>query len=358
MSDVGKTYGTDITVLEGLNLKISQGELVAFVGPSGCGKSTLLRMIAGLEGISKGTIKIDGVEVNQTPPANRGVAMVFQSYALYPHMTVAQNMSFALEIAKRPRTSIDSIVFDVAEKLELSNLLARYPKELSGGQRQRVAIGRAMVRDPKVFLFDEPLSNLDAALRAATRVQISELKKSLPQSTMIYVTHDQTEAMTLADRIVVLANNSIAQVGTPLELYLRPKTEFVGQFIGSPAMNLMTGTISETGKLTKVQFANGEFVFSNIYTSERYIGEKVNVGVRPEDLVLCDSEECLYSGTVSLVEMLGDSTLLHLDSNAPNAGPLVKMHGVQASLMDSRINLTAFPEKVHLFHNGRSLHYT
>ncbi|MEN8657356.1 MAG: ATP-binding cassette domain-containing protein, partial [Marivita sp.] len=247
LTDVEKTYAGAVNVLNNINLDIKQGELIVFVGPSGCGKSTLLRMIAGLEKITGGTLEIDGQVVNDMPPAMRGIAMVFQSYALYPHMTVRENMSFALKIAKKPQAEIDEAVNRAATMLQLDAYLDRLPKALSGGQRQRVAIGRSIVRDPKVYLFDEPLSNLDAALRVATRIEIAQLKEQMPESTMIYVTHDQVEAMTLASRIVVLANKGIAQVGAPLELYERPNSEFVAQFIGSPSMNLLPGEIVGTG---------------------------------------------------------------------------------------------------------------
>jgi alpha-glucoside transport system ATP-binding protein len=219
LRNVDKTYGGKVEVLKDINMDIKTGELIVFVGPSGCGKSTLLRMIAGLEKITGGTLEIDGVVMNDVPPSQRGIAMVFQSYALYPHMTVYDNMAFALKIAKKSKEEIDKSVRRVAGLLQLTEFLGRLPKELSGGQRQRVAIGRSIVRDPKVYLFDEPLSNLDAALRVATRIQIAELKEAMPESTMIYVTHDQVEAMTLADKIVVLANKGIAQMGNPLELY-------------------------------------------------------------------------------------------------------------------------------------------
>ncbi|MDX5403804.1 MAG: ATP-binding cassette domain-containing protein, partial [Rhodobacterales bacterium] len=242
LKNVEKAYG-EVKVLKDINLDIKTGELIVFVGPSGCGKSTLLRMIAGLEKITGGDFTIDGVRMNDVPPAQRGIAMVFQSYALYPHMTVRDNMSFALKIAKKPQAEIDAAVDKAARILQLTPYLDRLPKALSGGQRQRVAIGRSIVRDPKVYLFDEPLSNLDAALRVATRIEIAQLKEAMPNSTMIYVTHDQVEAMTLASRIVVLAGGGIAQVGSPLELYERPENEFVAQFIGSPAMNVFDGTV-------------------------------------------------------------------------------------------------------------------
>ena len=256
MTGLAKAYA-DLDVLKDIDLDIQTGELIVFVGPSGCGKSTLLRMVAGLEKITAGTLEIDGVVVNNVPPSERGIAMVFQSYALYPHMSVRDNMSFALKIAKKSKTEIDEAVNNAARILQLEDYLDRLPKALSGGQRQRVAIGRSIVRDPKVYLFDEPLSNLDASLRVATRIEIAQLKESMPNSTMIYVTHDQVEAMTLATRIVVLANKGIAQVGSPLDLYERPQNEFVARFIGSPAMNLWPGKISATGKQTKVSLAGG-----------------------------------------------------------------------------------------------------
>ncbi|MGB8815385.1 MAG: ATP-binding cassette domain-containing protein, partial [Paracoccaceae bacterium] len=246
LTNVEKAYG-EVKVLANINLDIKQGELIVFVGPSGCGKSTLLRMIAGLERITAGELQIDGIVVNDVPPAQRGIAMVFQSYALYPHMTVRDNMAFALKIAKQTPAAIAAAVDKAAKILQLTPYLDRLPKALSGGQRQRVAIGRAIVRDPKVYLFDEPLSNLDAALRVATRIEIAQLKEAMPERTMIYVTHDQVEAMTLATRIVVLAGGGISQVGSPLELYERPENEFVAQFIGSPSMNLMAGEVVATG---------------------------------------------------------------------------------------------------------------
>jgi alpha-glucoside transport system ATP-binding protein len=295
LTNVEKAYG-EVKVLSNINLDIQQGELIVFVGPSGCGKSTLLRMIAGLEKITGGTLEIDKIVVNDIPPAQRGIAMVFQSYALYPHMTVRDNMSFALKIAGKPKAEIDKAVERAAGILQLGPYLDRLPKALSGGQRQRVAIGRSIVRDPKVYLFDEPLSNLDAALRVATRIEIAKLKESMPNSTMIYVTHDQVEAMTLATRIVVLAGGGIAQVGAPLELYERPRSEFVAQFIGSPAMNLLAGEIVETGAQTVVKLAGGGVARSNIATTAADMGLKVNVGVRPEDMVGTDSDDYLYQG--------------------------------------------------------------
>ena len=239
ITNLCKSFGA-VDVLKDINLDILSGEFIVFVGPSGCGKSTLLRAIAGLETATSGTIAIDGVVMNEVQPSKRGIAMVFQTYALYPHMSVADNMAYALKIAGTPRAEREKLVAAVAETLHLTAYLDRKPKELSGGQRQRVAIGRAIIRDPKVFLFDEPLSNLDAALRLKMRIEISRLSVSLPNTTMIYVTHDQVEAMTMADRIVVLKDGEIQQVGTPKELYDQPQSLFVAQFIGSPKMNIRT----------------------------------------------------------------------------------------------------------------------
>ena len=283
LTDIAKSYG-EVQVLRHIDLDIRSGEFIVFVGPSGCGKSTLLRMIAGLERISGGTLEIDGQRMNDIPPSQRGIAMVFQSYALYPHMTVRDNMAFALKIAGKSRAEVQEATDRAGRMLQLTPYLDRLPKALSGGQRQRVAIGRAIVRDPKVYLFDEPLSNLDAALRVATRIEIAQLKASMPDRTMIYVTHDQTEAMTLADRIVVLAGGGIAQVGAPLELYERPVNEFVAQFIGSPAMNLLPGRVTATGATTTVQLEGGGIALVAIATRAGDEGMAVNIGVRPEDM--------------------------------------------------------------------------
>ncbi len=357
LTDVAKAYG-EVKVLSNIDLDIKQGELIVFVGPSGCGKSTLLRMIAGLEKITGGTLEIDGTVVNDIPPSERGIAMVFQSYALYPHMTVRDNMSFALKIAKKSKSEIDEAVERAADILQLSPYLDRLPKALSGGQRQRVAIGRSIVRDPKVYLFDEPLSNLDAALRVATRIEIAKLKESMPNSTMIYVTHDQVEAMTLATRIVVLAGGGIAQVGTPLELYERPNGEFVAQFIGSPAMNLLPGEIVGTGAQTTVKLQGGGKAVANIPTTEADMGLKVNLGARPEDLVATDGEDFLYQGEVELLEALGELTVLYFRPESAGAAPvLAKLAGIHTDLKGRKVKLKADPSKIHLFHNKVSLLY-
>ena len=291
LRNVAKSYGST-NVITGLDLDIKDSEFVVFVGPSGCGKSTLLRMIAGLEDISGGTISIGNTVVNDVAPAKRGVAMVFQTYALYPHMTVYKNMAFGLKQAKTPADEIDRRVRAAAEILEISSLLDRTPRALSGGQRQRVAIGRAIVREPDVFLFDEPLSNLDAALRVQTRIEIARLHKRLG-TTMIYVTHDQVEAMTLADKIVVLRDGNIEQVGSPIELYEKPQNMFVAQFIGSPKMNFFRSEdLSETGNaLLK--------------------GEADILGIRPEHLRLAGKSKPLLTATPDLIENLGEVALVH-----------------------------------------------
>jgi len=351
--DIGKSYG-EVKILEGINLSITAGELIVFVGPSGCGKSTLLRMIAGLERITSGTLEIDGVLVNDVPPAQRGIAMVFQSYALYPHMTVRDNMAFALKIARKTHQEIEDAVQNAARILQLTPYLDRLPKALSGGQRQRVAIGRAIVRDPKVYLFDEPLSNLDAALRVATRIEIAQLKEQMPDRTMIYVTHDQVEAMTLASRIVVLADKGISQVGTPLELYRRPVNEFVAQFIGSPSMNLLPGEITGTGEMTTVRLAGGGVAEVALATTATDMGLAVNLGVRPEDLEPTTGA-ALYSGAVDIVEALGEVTLLYFEPQGDRHAVIAKLPGIHADLRRRQVSLTAAPENLHLFHQGQSL---
>ena len=297
LRDVGKVYGST-RVVQGLDLDIVPGEFCVFVGPSGCGKSTILRMIAGLESVTEGSIHIGERDVTRTDPAKRGVAMVFQNYALYPHMSVAENMGFSLKMAKRPKAEIAARVAEVAKTLQVEPYLDRRPADLSGGQRQRVAIGRALVRDPDVFLFDEPLSNLDAALRGQTRVEIARLHNQL-DTTMIYVTHDQVEAMTLADRIVVFDAGKVMQVGRPMDLYNEPANLFVAGFIGSPGMNFLPG---------RAQAGSLDVLGQRMPTAQA--DGPVTLGVRPEDIALSDT--ATLRGEVVVVERLGGQSLMHL----------------------------------------------
>jgi ABC-type sugar transport system ATPase subunit len=301
LSGVRKLYGA-VEVIKGIDLTVAAGELVVFVGPSGCGKSTLLRMIAGLEDVDYGTVEIAGKDVTEAPPAQRGVAMVFQNYALYPHMTAYDNLAYGLRRAGMDRASVDRRVQETAALLQIAELLPRKPKAMSGGQRQRVAIGRAIVRKPEVFLFDEPLSNLDAALRVEMRSQIARLHHELA-ATMIFVTHDQVEAMTLADRIVVLNGGRVEQIGTPREVYHRPANLFVAGFIGSPAMNFLPATLGPGG----LALASGPVLGAQPGTA----GE-VTLGVRPDRLALATKESAHLSGEARLIEHLGDETILHL----------------------------------------------
>ncbi|WP_334174637.1 sn-glycerol-3-phosphate ABC transporter ATP-binding protein UgpC [Pseudoxanthobacter sp.] len=355
LKHVMKSYG-GLQILHGIDLEIKSGEFIVFVGPSGCGKSTLLRSIAGLEEISSGELRIDGELMNDVPPSRRGIAMVFQSYALYPHMTVFDNMAFGMKIAGESRAEIDRRVRQAAEILQLTPYLGRVPKALSGGQRQRVAIGRAIVRNPKVFLFDEPLSNLDAALRVATRIEIARLKASMPQTTMIYVTHDQVEAMTLADRIVVLKDGRIEQVGAPVDLYRAPANLFVARFIGSPAMNIVPARIETAGAETVVRPAAGKAVAVPLATPASAQGAAISFGVRPEDLRATDSDDYLFEARVDLVEQLGEVQLVYLDSGDPDCPLIAKLPGQAAVARGDRLRLTADAARLHLFgDDGRTL---
>mgnify|MGYP002711147321 CR=1 FL=1 len=307
--------------LRNINLDIEDGEFIVFVGPSGCGKSTLLRMVAGLEDITEGELLIDDKYMNDVPPVDRGVGMVFQSYALYPHLNVRKNMEFGLKLKKVNQETIDKRVNDAAAKLGLDALMDRKPKALSGGQRQRVAIGRSIVQQPHVFLFDEPLSNLDAALRVKMRIEIAKLHKEL-NSTIIYVTHDQVEAMTLADRIVVLsplkdnAESNLEQFGTPLDLYHNPKNKFVAGFIGSPKMNFLKGQLIEIGEgKCKVKLNTGDVITACVDASKAADGDKVELGIRPEHLVPVDHSNATsrLSGTVQVAEHLGAESFVYMD---------------------------------------------
>lgn len=326
LKNICKSYN-GIPISKDINLEIEQGEFVVFVGPSGCGKSTLLRVIAGLEDITSGDLYIGSERVNDKPPMARSVGMVFQSYALYPHLSVAENMAFGLKLAKVKQAEIDQRVQQAAEILQLTHLLARKPKDLSGGQRQRVAIGRTMVREPQVFLFDEPLSNLDAALRVQMRIEIAKLHKRL-QATMIYVTHDQVEAMTMADKIVVLDSGRIAQVGKPLELYHYPANRFVAGFIGSPMMNFIQVQVEkiDAGGV-QVRLPDGQILPLAVDGSHLSQGGAALLGLRPEHFVSLEASEYSLSGQVNVVERLGDQTLIYLDAPGCEAGLTVRRSG-------------------------------
>ena len=330
ISNVTKSYSQQ-QVIHGIDLDIADGEFVVFVGPSGCGKSTLLRMIAGLEEISSGEIEIGGLVVNEVAPAKRGVAMVFQTYALYPHMNVYKNMAFGLKQAKTPKDEIDRRVRAAAEVLNITEYLDRQPRALSGGQRQRVAIGRAIVREPEVFLFDEPLSNLDAALRVQTRLEIARLHQRLG-ATMVYVTHDQVEAMTLADKIVVLRDGRVEQVGSPMELYETPANTFVARFIGSPQMNFFTQSdLSASAPETL-----------------RALGPDTTLGIRPEHLRVCSAGECLVEAKLELVEHLGEYALAHMVA-ANGVEFIAKLEEAPASAKGDAMYFTADPARMHMF---------
>ncbi|KKC38151.1 ABC transporter ATP-binding protein [Devosia epidermidihirudinis] len=333
-------------IIKGINLEVSEGEFVVFVGPSGCGKSTLLRMIAGLEDVSSGEIVIGGNKVNDLPPVQRGIAMVFQSYALYPHMTVFENIAFPLRVERLPQAEVEQRVNAAAKVLQLESRLQQRPGTLSGGQRQRVAIGRAIVRQPKIFLFDEPLSNLDAALRSEMRIELMELHKRLG-STMIYVTHDQVEAMTMADKIVVLDAGTISQVGSPLELYHRPDNLFVAGFIGSPKMNFISGTvIGSDGSTINVDLgALGTIALPR--TTKIGAGQQVTLGIRPEHLRLGKGEFSL-SVTPKIVEHLGIHTVTY--STLPAGENFVGLYEGDPKVNESEAHDVGFAlSQAHLF---------
>ncbi len=343
---VRKSYQAGVDTIKGIDLDVADREFVVFVGPSGCGKSTLLRMIAGLEDITAGDLLIDGTRVNDVDPASRGLAMVFQSYALYPHMTVADNMGFALKLAGRPKVERDAKVAEAARILQLEPLLDRRPRALSGGQRQRVAIGRAIVREPRVFLFDEPLSNLDAALRGQMRIELLRLHDALA-ATMIYVTHDQVEAMTMADKIVVLQAGRVEQVGTPMELYNRPANLFVAGFIGSPRMNLLPGTagIAESDGHVPVTLAGGSGVWVRPARAP-VPGSAVTLGIRPE--ALHATADGPFAGTARLVERLGGLTLVHVTLESGEA-LVAQFDGNDPVQPHGAIRLGVDPTACHLF---------
>lgn len=355
LRQVRKSYGTT-EILRGIDLTIRDQEFTVFVGPSGCGKSTLLRLIAGLEDITAGDLLLDGVRLNHVPPAQRGLALVFQSYALYPHMSVAENMSFSLKLAGVPKAERQKKVTEAARILNLETLLERKPKELSGGQRQRVAIGRAIVRNPKVFLFDEPLSNLDAALRVRMRLELSTLHRQL-RATMVYVTHDQVEAMTMADRIVVMQAGAIEQVGSPMELYRHPKNLFVAGFIGSPRMNFLPATVHQStpsGVLVSV----GESTLLKVPSSSANLseGDQITLGVRPEHIVLGKLQG--IPAMVQTVEHLGSESYLYLQAESGES-LIVRANGETEVRPDDPVHLQFDSKFVHLFdRDGAALEQT
>lgn len=357
LQSLTKSYGKT-AVIHGVDVDIADGELIVIVGPSGCGKSTLLRMVAGLEEVTNGTILINGVVVNKVEPKDRDIAMVFQTYALYPHMTVFNNMAYGLKIAKLNRAEIKHRVEAAAEILELGDLLQRKPKELSGGQRQRVAMGRAIVRKPSVFLFDEPLSNLDALLRAQMRLEIKQLQRRLG-ITSLYVTHDQVEAMTLADRLIVMKGGYVEQIDSPLEIYRKPASVFVAGFIGSPGMNFLQGAVSP--RENKIRLTNGDALSLNLpdHTSQ----ETVTLGLRPEHLINTDKQQAQFSIKIIAVETLGADTLAHGILTAIDGDPVwvkgqprlksqrvtARLDGMVGIKEEEIIYLTIEPENIHLF---------
>ena len=337
LKDIRKSFG-GVEVIKGIDLQIDEGELVIFVGPSGCGKSTLLRLISGLVEASDGQIIIDGDDVTGKPPAERELSMVFQSYALYPHKSVRENMGFALTVAGMPKSDITAKVDEAAATLKLEDYLDRKPKALSGGQRQRVAIGRAIVREPRAFLFDEPLSNLDAALRVEMRLEIARLHQKLG-ATMVYVTHDQVEAMTLADKIVVLQAGQIEQIGSPLDLYRHPGNLFVAQFIGSPKMNV----VECTGAGTSVTFGN-----DNTSDIARNAEGATKMGVRPEHMSLCAEKDGILVGQIDVMEHLGSDSFAYV--NVTDVGLFtVRIVGHSDASVGDVVGLTFGSENVHLF---------
>ncbi len=350
-----KSYDGRTDVLAGIDLEIDDGEFVVLVGPSGCGKSTLLRLLCGLERPSGGTIEIDGERVEHLPPAARGIAMVFQSYALYPHMTVYRNMAFGLKVAGAGRAEIDRRVRQAAGTLKIGHLLDRHPRELSGGQRQRVAIGRAIVREPRLFLFDEPLSNLDAALRVQTRLEIAKLHQQL-DATMVYVTHDQVEAMTLGDKIVVMHEGRVQQAGSPLALYQQPANLFVARFIGSPTMNLLGATVEQAGADgVLLCLDGGQRVQALVDGRGVAPGARVQAGLRAEHARAAGDAAVRFRGRVDVVEHLGESNHIHLDLG-PAGEAVVRGDGNERVRLGEDYTFSVDPAAWHVFDaEGRAL---
>lgn len=335
-------------IIQGIDLDVRDREFVVFVGPSGCGKSTLLRLIAGLEEVSSGSISLDGKDITDLAPAKRDLAMVFQTYALYPHMTVRKNLSFALDLARVEKKTVDEKVANAARILELERLLERKPKQLSGGQRQRVAIGRAIVRNPKIFLFDEPLSNLDAALRVQTRLELARLHKEL-NATMIYVTHDQVEAMTLADKVVVLNGGRVEQVGSPLELYNHPANLFVAGFLGTPKMGFLRGTVGQVdGGVCEVQLDAGANLHLPRLACGQSRGASVTLGVRPEHFNIVPAGQGQLQVTADVSERLGSDTYCHVRT-ASGENLTIRVRGDFAPAYGQALELAFDTDHCHLF---------
>ncbi len=347
LAEVSKAYGAQ-SVVDRLSLAVAPGEFIVFLGPSGCGKSTLLRMIAGLEAVDSGEIRIGERRVDTLPPGERGVAMVFQHYALYPHMSVRENMAFGLRNARVPADEIVGRIAAAAASLEIEALIDRKPGQLSGGQRQRVAIARAIVKQPEVFLLDEPLSNLDAALRGRTRVELAQLHRRLG-TTMIFVTHDQVEAMTLADRIVVLNKGGIEQVGTPMEIYRRPRTEFVATFVGSPRINLLPVAVSEgTEGRARVQLGDGAELDTAVSAAALPRAETLTLGLRAECVRIAAPEGATAQGVAEVVERLGERTLVHV-SLGDGSRLVAEDSGFSAVRAGERVGLAIDGRSAHLF---------
>ncbi len=355
IKNLKKAYG-EVEILKGINLEIKDHEFVVFVGPSGCGKSTLLRSIAGLEEVTGGHIYLDNKEITELAPAKRDLAMVFQSYALYPHMTVRDNLSFALKLAGAKRAVIDEKVAEAARILELDQLLERKPKDLSGGQRQRVAIGRAIVRHPKVFLFDEPLSNLDAALRVQMRLELARLHHDL-NATMIYVTHDQVEAMTLADKVVVLNGGRVEQVGSPMELYHHPANQFVAGFLGMPKMSFLPGTVvSSDNQGVRVALKGGVELQLPVGGEGARPGSRVTLGVRPEHIEVTTAEGSAFRGRLDVTEHLGSDTYCYVKTEAGET-LTVRTPGDFPGRYGDRVGLSLDLTHCHLFDaEGQAIH--
>jgi multiple sugar transport system ATP-binding protein len=349
---VSKSFGAT-RVIDDVSLTIGAKEFVVFLGPSGCGKSTLLRMIAGLESVDAGEIRIDGRRVDQLPPGERGVAMVFQHYALYPHMSVRENMSFGLRNVRLPPAEIDKRVASAAKMLEIEPLLDRKPGQISGGQRQRVAIGRAIVKEPQVFLFDEPLSNLDAALRVRTRLEIAQLHQRI-DAAIVFVTHDQVEAMTLANRIVVMNNRRIEQIGTPLEIYHRPATPFVATFVGAPAMNLLPIQVLGDASFARVRLPDGSVLDTRVEASA-LPATPLRLGIRAEVARVCALEDGHTRAEVKFVERLGERTLIY--AQLAGEAPLVAEDiGMSRVAIGDRIGIRFDAAVAHLFDDVRGYH--